>query len=253
MLDFLKDLTPAAAFGLFLLENALIVLSTILLGHGLSYGFSPTRFRQTLQSISLREAGFTALSIFINSLITYVGYQCWMHGLIQFNEDFSYRILIDSLVLVLIMDAVMFVLHLVVHRTFLYKIVHTLHHEYTQPQPINLFVLHPFETLSFGSLWVLLLLIFPANIYAVIIYLTLNVTFGMLGHMNTEIFPANWLRIPVLKFIATATFHYQHHEQEQYNFGFYTTFWDSVFGTLAPDYQQQFDQNKETAAEKVTS
>lgn len=250
MLQFLRELHPIEAFALFLAENFLIVVLTVLLSYGLSHGFAFGGFFQTLRRTSLREIGYTSLSILINSLITYAGYECWMRGWIHFNEAFSYRIVTDSLVLIFAMDAVMFFLHWVVHRTFLYKIVHTLHHEYTHPQAIDLFVLHPLETLSFGSLWVLLLLVFPANIYAVVIYLTLNVTFGMLGHMEVELFPKNWLRLPVLRFVATATFHYQHHAQEQYNFGFYTTLWDSLFGTLAPDYQQQFERSSAKADDK---
>lgn len=200
--------------------------------------------------VSGKEVAAAAVSVLINTVITYLGYRCWLSGLIRFDETFSYRIVTDLLVLILVMDIVMYLLHLLVHRTFLYGLVHKLHHFYTNPQPIDLFVLHPFETLSFGSLWVVFLLVFPANIYAVVLYLIFNVTFGMSGHMQTELFPSYWLGNRFLRCIATTTFHHQHHQNEKHNFGFYTTIWDRLFGTLAPDYVQQFTINKRNAVHK---
>jgi sterol desaturase/sphingolipid hydroxylase (fatty acid hydroxylase superfamily) len=69
--------------------------------------------------------------------------------------------------------------------------------------------------------------------------------FGMLGHLSIEPFPRYWLRIPGLKLICTSTFHYIHHQNGNYNFGFYTTIWDRIGNTLAPDYKEQFLKNKE--------
>ncbi|MDJ1492326.1 sterol desaturase family protein [Cytophagaceae bacterium DM2B3-1] len=250
MLHFLESITRWEAFGLFLFENVIIVVVTLLISNWLTYGLSIKQLSKLVDTLTSKEVLLAFTSVIINTIITYAGYECWKSGYIQFDESISYRIVVDSLILILTMDAVMFFLHYIVHRTFLYSIVHKLHHMYTNPQPIDLFVLHPFETFSFGSLWVILLLVFPANLYAVILYLILNVIFGMLGHMNIELFPANWVRIPIVKQIATATFHYQHHQNEQYNFGFYTTFWDSLFGTLAPDYMEQFQRNREQSKER---
>ena len=47
-------------------------------------------------------------------------------------------------------------------------------------------------------------------------------------------------RIPLLNLIGTSTFHAEHHENQKYNFGFYTLFWDYLFGTLEPDYFQRY-------------
>lgn len=110
--------------------------------------------------------------------------------------------------------------------------MHLLHHEAIDPKPIDLFVLHPVETICFGGLWLALLIVHPFNLYAMILYLIVNVLFGMLGHLGIEPLPEKLRKAPVLKYIGTSTFHHQHHRDVEHNFGFYTSVWDRLFGTL---------------------
>ena len=110
--------------------------------------------------------------------------------------------------------------------------MHGLHHQAVDPKPIDLFVLHPVETLCFGGLWLILLMVYPFNVYAIILYLTVNVIFGMLGHLGIEPLPQKIRNNGLLKYLGTSTFHHQHHQDVQHNFGFYTTLWDRLFGTL---------------------
>lgn len=100
------------------------------------------------------------------------------------------------------------------------------------PEPIDLFVLHPVETLAFGTLWLGLLVSYPFNTYAIIIYLAANLLFGLVGHLGIEPLPERFRRLPVLKFIGTSTFHHGHHEDPDHNYGFYTNIWDRLFRTL---------------------
>ena len=94
--------------------------------------------------------------------------------------------------------------------------------------------LHPLETVGFGSLWLLLMAVYPASFVAVASYLAVNVLFGVLGHSGVEPFPTAWARHPLLKYVGSSGFHFQHHQDDQHNFGFYTSIWDHLFGTFAP-------------------
>ena len=73
-----------------------------------------------------------------------------------------------------------------------------------------------------------------------VIYLNLNLLFGTLGHCGVEPLPRALLRVPVLNLLGTSTFHAEHHENKKYNFGFYTLIWDSLLGTLHPDYHSRY-------------
>lgn len=116
--------------------------------------------------------------------------------------------------------------------------MHRLHHEYDRPRPLTLFILNPVENLSFGALWLIVIVVYPASWLGMSIYLTLNVLFGTVGHLGVEPLPSWWGRVPALRNLAGSTFHARHHQDLGCNFGFYTLLWDRLFGTLRKDYWQ---------------
>lgn len=129
------------------------------------------------------------------------------------------------------MDLAMYVFHYAIHHSFIYNAIHKLHHQYHNPSPIDLYVLHPIETLGFGSLWLIIINLYTFNFTAVIIYLAANVLFGIIGHLGFEPLPARIQNMLPFKFLGTSTFHHNHHTDVQHNFGFYTIIWDRLFGT----------------------
>ncbi|WP_345948092.1 sterol desaturase family protein [Mucilaginibacter sp. PAMB04274] len=137
----------------------------------------------------------------------------------------------DSLLLFLAMDLAMYLFHYAIHHSFAYKWVHRLHHTYQDPTPVDLYVLHPLETVGFGALWLMVLCAYAFNFYAVAIYLTLNVLFGIIGHLGIEPLPKRVQNKMPLKLLGTSSFHHNHHRDEGYNFGFYTSIWDRLFNT----------------------
>jgi len=161
-----------------------------------------------------------------------MGFWFWKEGVIIMQLSFSFYILIDFVLLFLAMDFLMFVFHFMIHKTPAHKYIHQLHHQAVDPKPIDLFVLHPLETICFGSLWLCLLWVYPFNFYSITLYLTLNVVFGMIGHLGLEPFPVALRNHTLVKFLGTSTYHHQHHQDVNHNFGFYTTLWDRLFGTL---------------------
>ncbi|RBL93839.1 sterol desaturase family protein [Chitinophaga flava] len=211
----------------FLAENALIVLIVLVWGNILL-----RRSRKEIFNYSRQQWRVCLLTTLLNALVTFTGFLLWKHGYIRINAAVSWRILTDALAYFLAMDLLMYGFHYIIHKTFLYRPLHRLHHEATDPVPIDLFVLHPLETISFGALLLIILLPFNSNIYGLLIYHIANVIFGMTGHLGVEPMPENIRQWPLMKYLGTSTFHHDHHRHEDYNFGFYTTIWDRLFGTL---------------------
>lgn len=235
LLSYFKTLDWQVALPLFLFENLFVILLALSLGYLLQAVFGQRRALGPVHHpISRQEIRLTTYTLLINSSITYAGFLLWRQGFITIREEISYRILLDFVVLFIGMDLLMYVFHFAIHHTALYHWVHSLHHEYTEPQPIDLFVLHPVETLGFGALWLLLMAVYPANFLAIGAYLVVNVLFGVLGHSGVEPFPMAWDRSPVFKYLGSSGFHFQHHQDDTHNFGFYTSIWDRLFGTFAP-------------------
>ncbi|GAB3573187.1 sterol desaturase family protein [Hymenobacter daeguensis] len=234
LLAYFKDLSWQQALPLFLAENLLVLLLALAFGYGLQALFGRRRALGPVHHpISGREIRLATYTLLINTAVTFAGFVLWRQGFITIREAVSWRLLLDFAVLFLGMDLLMYVFHYVIHQTVLYRWIHGLHHEYPEPQPIDLFVLHPLETVGFGGLWLLLMAVYPASFPAIVAYLTVNVLFGVLGHSAVEPFPAAWERAPLLQLIGSSGFHFQHHQNDQSNFGFYTSIWDRLFGTFA--------------------
>jgi sterol desaturase/sphingolipid hydroxylase (fatty acid hydroxylase superfamily) len=97
-----------------------------------------------------------------------------------------------------------------------------------------LFVLHPLEVLAFGGLWICVLLCKAFALEGMLLYLIFNTTFGVIGHLGLEPLPKRWLELPLLRNLGSSSFHAQHHQDPNVNFGFYTLVWDRLFRSLAP-------------------
>ncbi|MBS0028585.1 sterol desaturase family protein [Chitinophaga sp. 22321] len=236
LLDILRHWPAWLLWIIFLAENTAIMIGVLIFGKVLQRRFGQAAIttvpKASMFAYSRRQWAIAWLTTLLNTVVTYAGYWLWIQGDIRLTTTFSGRILLDALILFFAMDLLMYVFHYLIHKTPLYKLLHTLHHEAVDPEPIDLFILHPLETLSFGALWLLLLLLCPFNIYGIIIYLIINVIFGMTGHLGMEPVPENMRQWPLLKYLGTSTFHHTHHRNEQCNFGFYTSIWDRVFRTF---------------------
>jgi len=233
MQQFLESFTTlhnGLIWTIFLLENILLTWLVLITGRYIQQQLVPQSV--TPFTISRKEWLICAGTNVLNTVVTYAGYWLWKQGLIKTPYEISWRIAAHFLLLLLAMDLLMFLFHFIIHKTVLYKAVHGLHHQAIHPKPMDLFILHPLETLSFGALWLVLLIFFPFNIYAIILYLIVNLVFGLTGHLGIEPLPANIRRLPVFNWLGTSTFHHDHHEHVGYNFGFYTNLWDRLFGTL---------------------
>ena len=228
-LTYLLELPALYLWLVFLLENLLITLLVLWSGKLIQQIFSPQPLAP--YTYSRKEWLICGLTNVLNTVVTYMGYWLWKNSFIGISTDVSAFILIDFLILFLAMDLLMYVFHYIIHKTWLYKAVHGLHHEAIHPKPIDLFVLHPLETIGFGALWLVLLLLSTFNLYAIVGYLMVNVLFGMTGHLGMEPLSAALRNKPVLKYLGTSSFHHRHHEEISYNFGFYTSIWDRLFGT----------------------
>lgn len=230
MLTYLEQSSAVHVWWVLLLINIAIYAGTLASGWVLlRLSGKKQVFRATRES--LKKTGISLVTVTINTAITYVGYLLWQNGWIVITSGHTAHIILDFLVLFLGMDFLMYIFHLFIHRTFLYRAIHGLHHESENPVPLDLFVLHPLETIGFGLMWLSLLMVYPATFYAVVLYLTVNVIFGLAGHLGTEPLPERIRIWPLVKYIGTSSFHHGHHLDIRCNFGFYTNIWDRLFGT----------------------
>lgn len=217
ILDYLLHLPAWILWLIFLAENVMITMLVLLFGKTYRY--------------TTREWLICGTTNVLNTVVTFAGCWMWAKGIISISTNISFTILTDFLILFFAMDLLMYLFHYVIHKTFLYNVIHQLHHQSVDPTPMDLFILHPAEAIGFGALWLILLTTATFNIYAIIIYLIVNVIFGLTGHLGMEPLPDKVRNSPLIRYLGTSTFHHDHHQDIRYNYGFYTSIWDRIADT----------------------
>lgn len=94
----------------------------------------------------------------------------------------------EVVALIFLMDFCMYLFHYAAHAPSIYKMLHGKHHEHISTNFLSLFVLHPFETIGFGLMMIVLLMCYNFSLTAIVIYLTINLIWGTIGHLNREFF-----------------------------------------------------------------
>jgi lathosterol oxidase len=226
MLRFLSAQPSFNLWMIFLAENLLVTMLALLFGGALL-----KLNHKHIKAATSNEVLICLLTNIINTVITYAGYWLWQHNYIIMSFATNWFILIDFFVLFILMDLAMFIFHYGIHHSLIYKAIHKFHHHYADPIPIDLFVLHPIETMGFGSLWLIIIAALNFNFYSVLIYLAVNVFFGIMGHLGIEPVPKFIRKAIPFRYLGSSSFHHDHHLNINYNYGFYTTIWDKVFKT----------------------
>lgn len=242
-ISFLKNSSLFNVSIFIIIENLIIFLLAILLGEITIKLFHKRAISLSNKKVSGEEIFWGISSILLNSFVTFLGLLMWRAEIIKFTDKNILFSLLDTLLLLIIMDFAMYFLHRLAHNKYIFDRIHKLHHKYTDPTPITLFILSPSEAIGFGMLWLFVLCLHDWSWIGMFLYLTLNVAFGTIGHLGVEPFPKQWIKLPVLKYISTSTFHFQHHNHKDSNYGFYTTIWDKFFKTLESNYERDFVRN----------
>jgi len=211
-------------FIFFLIENLILILLSIVLGKIIEYDNT---------SISKTERKWVISTLICNTFITVLGYELYYFGIIKIDFSLStLSIVFDTFLLIILMDFFMFCFHYLAHRLKWFNPIHRLHHTHIETSVYSLYILHPIETLGFGIIWLISITVLNFNYLSIIIYLILNLLYGIFGHLKKDVFPAFWHKNYFTKWISTTKFHSDHHKNESHNYGFYFTVWDKIFKTI---------------------
>ncbi len=143
--------------------------------------------------------------------------------------------------LFLIHDTYFYWVHRLIHHPLLFKRVHLVHHQSTNPSPWAAYAFHPFEALVEQGIVFIFYFTLPIHITHLAIFFLFSILYNIYGHLGYEIYPKNFNRSIIGKWINTSTCHNQHHQFFTGNYGLYLLFWDRMMGTLRDDYDAKFD------------
>lgn len=121
--------------------------------------------------------------------------------------------------------------HRWMHRPWLFRQAHAVHHASRPPTAWTAMSFHPWEAVT-GALVIPALVFFiPIHVAMLGLVLAIMTLMGITNHMGWELFPARLVHSRLGGWLITASHHQRHHENYQCNYGLYFRVWDRLCGT----------------------
>lgn len=137
-------------------------------------------------------------------------------------------------------DAWFYGWHRLLHHPRLFRHVHAVHHQSIDVNPFTSYSFHVVEAFLLGIWIVPAALLLPVPMTALGVLQGIGLANNVMAHLGYEFLPRWILRVPLLRWTNTATFHSLHHTRSRGNFGLHSRIWDRLFGTELPEYEQVF-------------
>lgn len=168
------------------------------------------------------------------------------NGFTQIYLDFSKYgwgyFLFTVVAMIILHDTFFYFAHRLMHHKFIFKIVHKVHHNSTNPSPWAAFSFHPTEAVLEALILPMIVFTMPVHPFAILIFLLFMTFMNVLGHLGFEMYPKGFTTHWLGKWNNTATHHNMHHKHYNCNYGLYFNFWDRVMNTNHVNYFKVFDE-----------
>lgn len=149
-------------------------------------------------------------------------------------------ILATLVVLLLVNDAWFYAWHRLLHRPWAFRRIHAVHHKSVDVDPFSSYSFHLVEGVILGA-WVLpVVMLVPIYLPMLGVLQAVGLANNVMSHLGYEFLPRWLLRVPVLRWMNTSTFHNLHHTRLRGNYGLMFRLWDRLLGTEVDDYERTF-------------
>ena len=203
-----------------------------------SKNYKPGQFKRELSWSSLTAVIFSVTGTF-TILLWQNGYTSVYNDLMAFGW---WYLPISLLIVMLIHETYYYWIHRLMHHPKIFRIVHKVHHDSNTTSPFTAFSFHPLEGCLQAIILPVLLILIPMHPLVVILQLTIMTFSSVINHLDIEIYPDNFHKHFIGKWLIGATHHSLHHKQFRYNYGLYFTIWDKWKKTESPAYKELFEE-----------
>lgn len=189
-----------------------------------------------------REVGHTLVTLLAGSITASAMLTLHASGLARLDDGPAAPGTVAAWVVggLLFNDAWFYGWHRLLHHPRLFRHVHAVHHRSIDVNPFTSYSFHAVEAVVLGA-WVLPAAVWlPLPTAALGVLQVIGLANNVMAHLGYEFLPAWILKVPLLRWTNTATFHSLHHTRSRGNFGLHTRLWDRLLGTEIADYEQVF-------------
>lgn len=148
---------------------------------------------------------------------------------------------VSFVAVLLLQDAYFYFIHRLFHHPLLFKWLHCGHHRSGEPTPWTSFAFDLPEALFQAIFFVCVVFIVPLHFITLVAVLMTMTVWSVLNHLGFELFPSSFPSHWLGRWFIGSTHHSIHHRKYTVHYGLYFTFWDKLFGTHDPNYENEFD------------
>lgn len=237
LFDLLRYLIPASLF---------FLIFWVIARKGLMHLFIQRTFPKSKQL--WKEFAYSMSTVIIFSLVGFGIYSAEHAGLtLIYNNVDHYGVTYMAIsfgITLLFHDFYFYWTHRLMHHKKLFRHVHRIHHESTNPSPWAAYSFHPWEALVQATVLPIMVFTLPLHPLTIFLFLTYMITRNVIGHLGFEILPKGFTRNKWLNWNTAITHHNMHHEHFHSNYGLYFTWWDKWMKTEHEKYSEAFDEVK---------
>ncbi len=146
--------------------------------------------------------------------------------------------------MMLVHDTYFYWTHRMMHHPTIFKAFHLVHHKSINPSPWAAYSFHPLEAVIESGIFLVLLMIMPIYKLHLFFFFLFMILYNVYGHLGWELYPKNFNRHWLGKWVNTSINHNQHHQHFKGNYGLYFLWWDRWMKTIREDYDEKFDEVK---------
>lgn len=192
-----------------------------------------------------RDFGFSMLTIAIFAVVSLLVFDVYYeHTRLYDNiseRGIPYYIAMYAAML-FIHDTYFYWIHRLMHRPRLYRYIHLVHHKSTNPSPWTAYAFHPLEAILEVGILPLLAFTLPIHREALGWFFLFQIVYNIYGHLGYELYPRNFHKTWIGRYVNTSVAHNLHHKKFTGNFGLYFLIWDRLLGTVRTDYDETYEK-----------
>jgi sterol desaturase/sphingolipid hydroxylase (fatty acid hydroxylase superfamily) len=182
-----------------------------------------------------RELMYSASSLLLGTLSSMVVMWLYTQGKTKVHADGSslglaYNVA-SVIALVVFNDAWFFLCHRILHTKFMFKHVHTVHHQSIDVTPFSSYSFHPIEALMVSAWVIPVVTTVPLALPVLSAMQIFGLAKNLEAHLGYEFWPQWFNRVPLLRSMTNSTYHNQHHALFNGNYALYFRYLDRLFGS----------------------